>query len=328
LAGLETPVPDAKGQGDNRLLIDLWDDLGPWIVLALLPLAALSFRRGLLCLAFVVLLPLPENAYALDWQDLWLTRDQQAAEAYQRKEYKRAAELFENPDWKAAAQYEADLQVEGEMKTPKTAVGFYNQGNVLAKSNRLEEAIQAYDKALEMKPNFEDAKFNKKIVEDELKRRKQQNQQNQQNQQRSGPQRQDEMKDRKQDPQESEQSQSQSDDGRQSEQKEQNSEPEHGENSLEKSEAGKEKEAERAAEEEKQAEAQPSEETAGEAKKEGQKPDSPERNEASAQAMQPVDETAQANQQWLNRIPDDPGGLLKRKFKYQYGLRQQRSDRQ
>jgi Ca-activated chloride channel family protein len=42
------------------------------------------------------------------------------------------------------------------------------------------------------------------------------------------------------------------------------------------------------------------------------------------QAVKPVDaspkdEKQQANEQWLNRIPDDPAGLLRRKFKYQYG---------
>ena len=26
----------------------------------------------------------------------------------------------------------------------------------------------------------------------------------------------------------------------------------------------------------------------------------------------------QATEQWLRRIPDDPGGLLRKKFRYQY----------
>ena len=30
------------------------------------------------------------------------------------------------------------------------------------------------------------------------------------------------------------------------------------------------------------------------------------------------DESEQATEQWLRRIPDDPGGLLRRKFYYQY----------
>ena len=37
-------------------------------------------------------------------------------------------------------------------------------------------------------------------------------------------------------------------------------------------------------------------------------------------------EQQQANEQWLKRIPDDPAGLLKRKFKYQYGRQQQRKN--
>jgi Ca-activated chloride channel family protein len=37
-------------------------------------------------------------------------------------------------------------------------------------------------------------------------------------------------------------------------------------------------------------------------------------------------EKQQADAQWLKRIPDDPAGLLKRKFKYQYGQRQHSSN--
>jgi Ca-activated chloride channel family protein len=35
-----------------------------------------------------------------------------------------------------------------------------------------------------------------------------------------------------------------------------------------------------------------------------------------------MDESQLATEQWLRRIPDDPGGLLRRKFQYLY---QQRS---
>jgi Ca-activated chloride channel family protein len=33
------------------------------------------------------------------------------------------------------------------------------------------------------------------------------------------------------------------------------------------------------------------------------------------------EEDAQAMEQWLRRIPDDPGGLLRRKFRSQYQRR-------
>ena len=40
---------------------------------------------------------------------------------------------------------------------------------------------------------------------------------------------------------------------------------------------------------------------------------------ASAQPVDPMSkEEQQAHEQWLKRIPDDPAGLLRRKFKYQY----------
>ena len=35
------------------------------------------------------------------------------------------------------------------------------------------------------------------------------------------------------------------------------------------------------------------------------------------------DEKQQAVQQWLQRVPDDPGGLLRRKFLLEYQRRQQ-----
>jgi Ca-activated chloride channel family protein len=320
LANLNTAVPDGKGHSENQLLIDLWDDLGPWIVLALLPLAAFSFRRGLLCATFMLLLPLPENSYALDWRDLWQTKDQQAAQAFAQQQYDQAAELFEHPDWKAAAQYRSAKPQPDELPMPKTATGFYNQGNVLAKSGRFEEAIAAYDKSLAIDPNNEDAKYNKKLVEEALNQQKQQQQQ----QQESGKQ-QDAENDQKQGEQNSQQDQSGS--GQKPEQKDENTAQNNGDSKPENSETGEQKESEKADEPKKQAE-EPQARESSVQKEDEKKPDPSKQNEAPAQAVQPTDETMQANEQWLNRIPDDPGGLLKRKFKYQYGQRRQRSGNQ
>jgi Ca-activated chloride channel family protein len=44
----------------------------------------------------------------------------------------------------------------------------------------------------------------------------------------------------------------------------------------------------------------------------------------SAESAQPLDSEEQmAAEQWLRRIPDDPGGLLRREFLYQYRQRAQ-----
>ena len=51
----------------------------------------------------------------------------------------------------------------------------------------------------------------------------------------------------------------------------------------------------------------------------------PEQDQATQQAMNELDEEQQATEQWLRRIPDDPSGLLRRKFKYQYQQQKRRS---
>ncbi|HHH13146.1 MAG TPA: hypothetical protein ENJ98_02820, partial [Thiolapillus brandeum] len=50
------------------------------------------------------------------------------------------------------------------------------------------------------------------------------------------------------------------------------------------------------------------------------KPEPPERSrhEEGKKREEPLDERALARDQWLRRIPDDPGELLRRKFRYYY----------
>ena len=80
---------------------DLWQSQGPWLVLALLPLAALAFRRGWLLslplVAVITLGSLPQPAMASVWDDLWQRRDQQADQALQSGELERARQLAEDP---------------------------------------------------------------------------------------------------------------------------------------------------------------------------------------------------------------------------------------
>ena len=117
------------------------------------------------------------------WQDLWKTKDQQAQEAYQNKQYEQAAGLFENPDWKAAAYYKSGAYDKAikNLKNNSTANSYYNQGNALAQSGQLQEALEAYKKALKLTPDDEDAKYNKELVEKELEKQKQEQKQDQQN---------------------------------------------------------------------------------------------------------------------------------------------------
>ena len=286
-----------QGKENDNLLLDQWADKGPWLLLPVLPLAALTFRKGLLCFALLLMLPLPKNSYALGWQDLWQSQDQQAQQAYKKQDFAKAAEQFENPDWKAAAYYKAG-EYDKALENLKSGKSAYNQGNALAQAGQLEEAIKAYQKALAVNPNDSDAKYNKDVVEKALEKQKQQN-----------------------DKQQSQDDSQQSKEGDQSEQQK-----------PDQNKAGEKPEQKP---EQKQSEQPQSAENQQQNKAEEKKPDA-EKNQQAEQSKDEVkhqgkeqepintrksDEQQQANEQWLKRIPDDPAGLLKRKFKYQYGQR-------
>jgi len=151
---------------------DIWRDRGGWLVLAVLPLLALSFRRGWIAgWAVLLLLPTP-RAHAFDWASLWHRPDQRGYQALQQQQNERAAQLFEDPQWRSAAQYRA--QKYPDSATSLTGVdtpdGNYNRGNALAKAGQLEDAIAAYDRALELDPQHADAAYNRDLVKDYLEK--------------------------------------------------------------------------------------------------------------------------------------------------------------
>jgi Ca-activated chloride channel family protein len=312
LSALDQPVQQ-HGKENKNLLLDQWEDKGPWLLLLVLPLAALSFRKGLLTIVFVLLLPLPKNSYAVEWQDLWQNKDQQAAQAYKNNQFEQAASLFENPDWKAAANYKAgayDKALESLVPKPdeKNATVLYNQGNALAQSGQLEPAIKAYDKALALNPGDNDAKYNKELVEKALEKQKQE--QKKQDQQKK------EDKQEKQD--KSGKDDQQKKDGEPSEQSEQQKASEQKPEQSEEKKSQQQQADEQGTPDNKEPEKQPEADKAKQAE-EPKTPDAKQQAKPATEIAQPTTEQQQANEQWLNRIPDDPAGLLKRKFKYQYG---------
>jgi len=320
LANIDEPVQQ-EGKENKNLLLDQWEDKGPWLLLLVLPLAALSFRKGLLCVALLLLLPLPKNSYAFEWQDLWQNKDQQAQQAYKNNQFEQAAKLFENPDWKAAAQYKAGEYDKAlvSLKGNQTALSAYNQGNALAQSGQLEEAIKAYEKALKRNPDDEDAKYNKALVEKELEKQKQEQEKKPQQDKQDDKQQQ--SKDDSEQKKEGDKSEK-SEEQKQAEQKPQQTE----EKKSQQQQADEQKSAENKEQQNKPEEKKPDSDKAQQAeqkKDEGKDKEPPKQVPTNAQ---PSDEEQQANEQWLKRIPDDPAGLLKRKFKYQYGQRGRQSD--
>ncbi|MEW9624562.1 tetratricopeptide repeat protein [Rhodanobacter geophilus] len=176
-------------QAAQDQLGDEWQDRGPWLLLLLLPLAALAFRRGWLLLLPLALLPmLPGTAHATGWRDLWQNRNQQAAAALGHGDAKRAMQLANDPALRGAAAYRAgDYAAAAQaLRAAKGSDATYNLGNALAREGKYEDAIHAYDEALKRDPANADAKANKQAVEDWL--RKQQKQQKDQPRNQSSPQ--------------------------------------------------------------------------------------------------------------------------------------------
>ncbi len=311
----------------NNLFLDLWLDRGPWLVLLVVPLAALNFRRGILSLALVVLLQVPETGYAFEWQDFWQTSDQRAQHQFNQQRYKQAAEQFRSPEWKASAFYKAG-EYEKSLETLQniqTSDAYYNKANALAKMGKLQEALKAYQQALKINPRHEDALYNKKLVEKQLEKQKQQNQQqqNKQSSQQDKQQQQDkERQNQRQQDQEKKQQANMQDQANQTEQH-QSQEERQQQNSIQ-----PEKQKVQPQNQQKKQNPPETEKSAQQAKAQQQKQQNKiDENNTRVPVNQekPQNEQQQADEQWLQRIPDDPSGLLRRKFLYQYGRRKNRS---
>ena len=121
-----------------------------------------------------ILSSVTQQGFALSWQDLWATKNQQAQTLMNEGKYPQAKETFGRQDWRASAAYRAGdyEQAEKLFQALNNEDSYYNQGNALAHMGKYEQAIQAYDKTLAMNPNNQDALHNRKIVEDLLKKDK------------------------------------------------------------------------------------------------------------------------------------------------------------
>jgi Ca-activated chloride channel family protein len=322
-------LPDENNSRLSDRTFDQWHDRGPWLAFLLLPFALLAFRRGwLLSLPLPLILPLmlvaalqPKTSHAFEWQDLWKTADQQASQRLQQGDSKAAASQFENPQWKASAQYQAEDYADAAENFARSdnPDDHYNRGNALARAGELDAAIAAYDKALEQQPAMEDAEFNKNLLE-QLK------QQQEQEQEENGEQKNDQDSEQQQN-QDKQQSDQQQDDQQQGEQQgDQQPSEQPQDDQQQGDQQPPEQESEQNSNSE-QSEQQENSKEASEQEAEGEEK-SPQQIKAEEEQQAKDQQKQQAMEQWLRQIPDDPSGLLRRKFNYEYRLRQQQGESQ
>ncbi|MFA9419591.1 MAG: VWA domain-containing protein [Gammaproteobacteria bacterium] len=276
---------------------DIWREQGPWVLLFILPFIALVFRRGVLFMLPLLLIPFSPGADAFGWEELWQNQNQRGSLQFEQGAHEQAAELFKNPGWKASSYYRAGDYDEALQYWAEQAdeSAYYNQGNALAKLDRLDEAVKAYEKALEINPQHQDASYNKKLLEDLIEQQQQQ---------------QKDQQDQQQDQQGSEQQQSQDSSQEQQADGERDQRRSDENNNQQNSQAQQDRDPQTA-------ETGQQESTQPQASQVDQRENQQlSEDEQLAEMEQQMSE--QAADQWLRKIPDDPGGLLRRKFIYQY----------
>lgn len=354
-----------SNQSVSSRLFDQWEEQGHWLVLLMLPFVALAFRRGwLLCICVFSTLGMvaSPNSHALEWQDLWQNKNQQGQALLEADQPEAAANTFENPTWKGIAHFRAgDLQAAAEQfARAESAMDQYNLGTTLTFQGDYESAIAAFDNALQLKPDFNEAKENRQIAKklQEMAKQQEQNQQSgEQSDQQSDQQSEQQQNQDAQDKQ-SQSAQNQSGEGQQSQDQSQDQTQDQtgqkDDQNTDETASGEPSDSQQMSEEQQQAldqaynkpdadeQAQQQAQEASDeeptdvspeqqALQQGQEADDSEQaqqeqqDQQSAAYMQMTEaekEQQQALEQWLRRVPDDPSGLLRNKFNYEYQQRQ------
>lgn len=153
--------PQASGETRSDDVLTLPIDGGRYLLWLLLPLVLLAFRRGLLVLVLVAVLPKPSEA---GW---FQNQAQDSYQQYQQGHYQAAAASATSAQWRAAALYRqgAYLKAADLWHRMAGAEARYNEGNALARAGHRQQAIDAYNKALALQPDMADARYNRDLLE-------------------------------------------------------------------------------------------------------------------------------------------------------------------
>ncbi len=264
-----------------------WQDDGYWLLPPLMLLALFAFRRRGALIVLLLCIGWPP-AHAADW---WSRADQkqharmvQGNDAYRSGDFANATRQYQDVD---------------------SADGHYNRGNALAKAGQYPDAIAAYDEALRRQPGMEDAIANKRAVEAAMKRKPPQG---------GG----ESQKDPSQKDGKQQQQQQQQQGGKGQPSQQQQNQPQAPEKPSE--DARSRQPSPGDADKQRQADAAQRERMQRALEQQG--------NAQPQQAEQRAEETPQqreqrlANEAWLRRVPDDPGGLLREKFRIEHERRQ------
>ena len=298
-----------------------WDDYGYYLTILPLLCALYFFRKGILVI--VLFLGVVSEAQA----GFFLNNNQEGLRAFNRNDYAAAAQKFERSDWKGSALYRQGdyAAAAAEFAKQKGTEALYNQGNALAKSGKIDEAIQKYEEVLKEAPDHQDAKFNLDYLKQQQQNQQNQSssqqdqkkdqQQQQDRDQQSSPQNQQQQSDQEQSQSAADQNQSEKQPDQDQPQKNQNqdgeNEPDQSDNNSnsEQDQQNKNDQSPSSAEQDQQAPAPKPED-----KPEGKTPAQLQKGEQDPK----YNEEVQAREQQYREIPEDPGGLLRAFIRKEY----------
>lgn len=341
----------------NTLQGDDWYELGPYLLLPIILIVLFYSRQHWILLLCITLFPtgsfmfvqpahaqtdtpaLPKPVAAISTPLDFLPKalqnnNQQGLRAFQNGDYATSETLFTDPKWQAQAQYaQGDYaQALAHFMQTDDAISQFNAGNALAKLGEYDKALSAYQRANELNSEFVEAQENQAALEQFLENQppqessQDQSQQNQDESSEQNDQQQQDQQSQSQDQQDQsadeQDSQDQQQETGQDQSQSQNDQPQQdqqtdSEESNSKEDPVPDDQSEND-EQQEQAPPQPEEQSAEQSEEEQQQQEI----QAQDQPLTPEEqEKMQRMQALMNKVPNDPSYLLKRKMELEYQQR-------
>jgi len=166
-----------------------WEDGGKWLLFPVALIALFWFRRGwMVQWMFLISIliygcngdtSIDEETTSIEpdkfqFADLWFTNDQQGQRLYDKGDFFQAAEKYDDLMRRGVSYYRA-----GEFDKAKSVFalinspqGYYNLGMAYAETGNLLAAKEAFSQALELYPDYEEAKENLEEIEKLIPKKK------------------------------------------------------------------------------------------------------------------------------------------------------------
>ncbi|HAT1622028.1 TPA: tetratricopeptide repeat protein [Raoultella planticola] len=143
-----------------------WENSG-WLLA--IPMLGLLFfwRRQLICVALTLPMLFWSSHSDAAWLDAWISPDVQGQLAFEKGEYQKAAEHFRDPFWQGIAWYQAgnfSAATGAFRRAPQTPETLLWTGNALAQQKQWQAALDVYDQALSLRPDWKMALDNREKI--------------------------------------------------------------------------------------------------------------------------------------------------------------------